>query len=364
MLQVALVCNSAFGTDGISMFVINNHRFFDHENERYHLIYSSIHSEQEVVDGYVIDWCKVGDKAQLISKGNGALAFAKAFYQYLKRERIDVLHVHGSSAAILLEVVVAKCAGVKKIVTHSHSTQGNHNTIHKFLRPLVISLADVRLACGDKAGQWMYGKHKKFTVIPNCIDTSRYLFDERFRKETRRELGIEENCIVLGHVGMFTEVKNQKFLLQLMHELLKDGKCNYKLMLIGDGDLLDNNKTETKRLSLSNNVLFLGNRNDVPRLMMAMDIFCMPSLYEGFPITAVEAQATGLPLLMSSNVSQEVSITDLVTLLPLDQGIEPWGKEIKQVSKIQRERNSYADRIKSAGYDIKHSAEMLERIYK
>ncbi len=363
-MQVALVCNSAFGTDGISMFVMNNHRFFGHENVRYHLIYSSIHSLREVVDGYVQDWCKDGDKSLFISKGNGALAFAINFYRYLKQEKIDVLHVHGSSAAILLEMIMAKLAGVKKIATHSHNTQGNHNTIHKILRPLVNLFADERLACGYKAGQWMYGKKKKFTVIPNCIDTSRYLFDERFRTEARSELGIEENCIVLGHVGMFTEVKNQKFLLQLMHELGRDGKCDFKLMLIGDGELLENAQKEAKQLSISNNVLFLGCRNDVPRLMMAMDVFCMPSLYEGFPITAVEAQATGLPLLMSDNVSLEVNITDLVKLLPIDQGTELWEKEIKQASKTQHERKSYADRIKAAGYDIIYSAEMLEQIYR
>ena len=129
MLQVALVCNSPFGTDGISMFVIYNHRFFGNEKARYHLIYSLIHNSQEVVNGYVSDWCKDGDKAQFISKGNGALTFAKTLYQYFKKERIDVLHVHGSSAAILLEMVVAKCAGVKKIVTHCHSTGSNHSSI-------------------------------------------------------------------------------------------------------------------------------------------------------------------------------------------------------------------------------------------
>lgn len=363
MLQIALVCNSPFGTDGISMFVINNHQFFGHEKARYHLIYSSIHSSQEVVDRYVSDWCEDGDKAQFVSKGNGAYAFTKAFYRYLRKEGIDVLHVHGSSAAILLEMVVAKWAGVKKIVTHSHNTQGNHNTIHKILRPFVNLLADERLACGDMAGQWMYGKHKKFTIIPNCIDTDSYRFEERIRKQVRCELGLEENCKVLGHVGKFTEVKNQSFLLHIMKSLKVQGLTNYRLLLIGHGLLKESIMKECEKLGLNDVVFFLGNRNDVPRLMMAMDVFCMPSLYEGFPVTAVEAQATGLLLLMSANVSPEISITDLVKLLPIDQGTELWEKEIKQASKKQYERNGYVDRIKAAGYDINHSAEMLEEIY-
>ena len=363
MLQVALVCNSPFGTDGISMFVINNHRFFGHDNAKYHLIYSSVHSPQDIVNGYVSDWCHNGDKAQFIGKSNGLLTFSKVFCQYLKREKIDVLHVHGSSAAILLEMVVAKWAGAKKIVTHCHNTQGNHNIIHKILRPLVNLLADERLACGHKAGQWMYGKQKTFTVIPNCIDIGNYRFDERIRKGARHKLGIEENCIVLGNVGTFTKVKNQTFLLHLIKALHEQGLTGYQLLLIGHGPFKEQVEQKCSELGLDGYVGFLGNRSDVPQLMMAMDIFCMPSLYEGIPITAIEAQATGLSVLISANVSTEVSISDLVTLLPIDRGTEPWEIEIKQISKIQRKRNSYADKIKSAGYDIKHSAEMLESIY-
>lgn len=362
-MQVALVCNSAFGTDGISMFVLNNHRRLGHEGARYHLIYSSMHSPENVVQGYVDDFCKDGDKAVYIPKKGRMLSYALHLFQYLEREHIDVLHVHGSSAAILLEMVVAKLAGVGKIVTHSHSTSGNHNRIHKILKPFVGLLADERLACGELAGEWMYGKKSCFTIIPNCIDTRRYRYDEAVRSEVRKEMGIDEDTIVIGHVGYFSAVKNQSFLLKLVKRLNESGNMKYKLLLIGEGSLFDNVKHEAEEMALSEDVVFLGNRSDVHRLMMAMDVFCLPSLYEGFPIVTVEAQATGLPVILSENISKEVGITDLVTLLPVDKGLDCWIEKIGEVQAKSTDRARFSDKVRLAGYDIRHSAAMLESIY-
>jgi glycosyltransferase involved in cell wall biosynthesis len=346
------------------MFVLNNHRLFGHDGMRYHLIYSSTHSPENVVRGYVYDFCKDGDKAVYIPKGEGMLSYAWHLYQYLKREHIDVLHVHGSSAAILLEMVVAKLAGVKKIVSHSHSISGNHNRIHKILRPFVGLLADERLACGKLAGEWMYGKKSCFTVIPNCIDTRRYRYDEAVRGDVRKEMGIDEDMIVIGHVGYFSMVKNQSFLLRLIKRLNEGNMRRYKLVLIGEGMLFDDVKHEAEEMLLSNDVIFLGNRSDVNRLMMAMDVFCLPSQYEGFPIVSVEAQASGLPAILSENISKEVCITDLVKLLPVDKGQDCWKEGIENALNRTIDRSCYADKVKHAGYDIQHSAAMLESVYK
>ena len=361
-MQIALVCNSAFGTDGISMFVLNNHRYFSHERMKYHLIYSSIHSPQIVVNGYIKDFMTDGDKVAFISKGNGLVKYAKGLFHYLKDEKIAILHVHGSSSAILIEMIVAKMAGVKRIVTHSHNTRGNHNVIHKILRPIVNWLADEKLACGDLAGKWMYGKHCKFTVIPNCIDTEKYKFDESIRKDIRKELGIDEDTILIGHVGMFTEIKNQKFLLHLLNKLKELSILEYKLLLIGHGPLKEQVEKEVEHLKLTNNVIFLGNRNNVHEIMMAMDVFCLPSLYEGFPIVSVEAQASGLPSLLSTNISPEVCITDLVKLLSIEH-VDLWLQTLEKMNLKKEERGGYAHVIKSAGYDVHYSASMMECIY-
>lgn len=362
-MQVALVCNSEFGTDGISMFVLNNHAYFKQEGVRYHLIYSSIHSPENVVEEYVNNFIKDGDRAAFIPKKNGLIKYASKLYRYLKDENIEVLHVHGSSSAILLEILVAKCANVRKIVSHAHSTGSNHAIVHKILRPAVNWFTDENLACGKKAGKWMYGKRGNFKIIPNCIDTAKYKFNNDIRNEVRKELGIDEDILTIGHVGMFTETKNQKFLLCLLDHLKGKHKCNCKLLLIGHGPLMEEVQKESERLGLTDSVIFLGNRNDVPRIMMAMDVFCQPSLYEGFPIVSVEAQASGLPSLLSRNISPEVCITDLVKLLPIDVGAEPWIAAIMDIFDCMSDRCQYAQKIKDAGYDIRHSSTMLEKIY-
>lgn len=362
-VQIALVCNSAFGTDGISMFVMNNHRFFGHESVRYHLIYSSTHSQEDVVEVYVNEFQKNGDGVAYIPKGKGLVSYAWELYHYLRNEKIDVLHVHGSSSSILLEMVVAKLVGVKKIVTHSHNTQSNHNFIHKILRPAVSWLADEKLACGDLAGRWMYGKKGMFVVIPNCIDTDKYRYDENIRKEVRASLAIDDETFVIGHVGVFTEIKNQIFLLHLLKRLKDKDTRNYKILFVGYGSLMERVKDETARLELTDCVMFLGNRNDVHQLMMAMDVFCLPSLYEGFPIVSVESQASGLPSLLSENISPEVCLTDLVRLLPIDKGTEAWETALERLSISGMKRDNYARKIFDTGYDISHSALMLEKIY-
>ena len=366
-MQVALVCNSAFGTDGISMFILNNHRHFKREGIRYHLIYSSIHSPRDVVEDYVKDFMKDGDKAMFIPKANGLIKYAWELYRYLCKENIEVLHVHGSSSAILSEIVVAKMVGVKKIIVHSHNTRGNHIIIHKILRPSVNWLVDEKLACGDLAGKWMYGKHCKFTIVPNCIDTKKYKFNENIRKETRNELGIDEGTIVIGHIGMFTEIKNQKFLLHLIDNLKGKGNSDYKLLLIGHGPLIEEVQKESELMGLINDVTFLGSRNDVSRILMAMDVFCLPSFYEGFPIVAVEAQASGLPCVLSKNITQEICITDLVKLLPIENSQSLWIEEIEKflnIPKLKERRSFYAENIKNAGYDISRSVSILESTYK
>ena len=192
-------------------------------------------------------------------------------------------------------------------------------------------------------------------------DTEKYKFDASYRREIRTEFGINEDTIVIGHVGVFTENKNQKFLLNLIRRLKDKGQRDCKLLLIGHGSLMEEVKRESEELKLKNDVIFLGNRNDVNRIMMAMDIFCLPSLYEGFPIVSVEAQASGLPTLLSSNISPEVGITDLVKLFPLDDP-SVWLRELEN-TKCNKKRGIYATKIRDAGYDISHSASMIEEAY-
>lgn len=253
--------------------------------------------------------------------------------------------------------------GVRVVIAHSHNTRGNHPFVHRLLRPLLNVTADVRLACGRMAGEWMYGKGREFQVIPNGIETEKYRYSIRIREEVRKELGIADDVTVIGHVGTFSEVKNQRFLIELIKSFAEDNNERVRLLLIGDGALRQELEAECRLQQISDMVVFAGVRKDVNRLMMAMDVFCLPSLFEGFPIVAVEAQTSGLPVIMSSNISNEVCITDLVHSLPINKGIAEWKQRINEITSRNGRRAANADEVRNAGYDIRHSAEMLENIY-
>ena len=253
--------------------------------------------------------------------------------------------------------------GVRVVIAHSHNTRGSHPIVHRLLRPLLNVTADVRLACGRMAGEWMYGKNRTFRVIPNGIETNKYRYSTKTREIVRKELGITDDMTVIGHVGTFSEVKNQRFLIELIKSFAEGNNERVRLLLIGDGALRQGLEAECRLQQISDMVVFAGVRKDVSRLMMAMDVFCLPSLFEGFPIVAVEAQASGLPVIMSSNISNEVCITDLVHSLPINKGIAEWKQRINEITSRNGRRAVYADVVRNAGYDIRHSAIMLENIY-
>ena len=362
-MQIALVCNKVFGTDGISMFILNNHRYFSDKRNRYHLVYPRTRGDEKVIAAYLREFEHQENTTAHVSKDSGMIRFAISFLRYMNKNHIDILHVHGSSSAIVLEALLAKWGGVKVVVAHSHNTRGNHPLVHRLLRPLLNVTTDVRLACGRMAGEWMYGKNRTFRVIPNGIETNKYRYSTKTREIVRKELGITDDAVVIGHVGSFSEVKNQRFLIELIKGYAEDNNVRVKLLLIGDGILRQELEAECRHHQTSDMVVFAGVRKDVNRLMMAMDVFCLPSLYEGFPIVAVEAQASGLPVIMSSNISNEVCITDLVHSLPINKGIAEWKQTINVITSRNGLRAAYADEVRNAGYDIRHSAIMLESIY-
>lgn len=362
-MNVAIICNKGFGTDGISAFIVNNYQFFSDSSIHYHLIFPEYIGEKELAEQVVQNFHRKGASVVCIAKDKSLLRFAFRLYSYLKANHIDVVHIHGSSAGITLEALISKAARVKSIITHSHNSRGNHQVFHKILRPVLAKTSDVHLACGKLAGKWMY-ESEEFTIIPNGIDTERYQFDEQSRSELRREFSVLDNELLIGHVGGFNAVKNQVFLVRLLHNIVSKGHNDVKLMLIGRGSMQDCVKKEAERLGVANMVIFTGQRQNIPQLMMALDVFCLPSLYEGFPIVAVEAQATGLPIIVSSSVSQEISITTLVKYLPINQGTELWEDAILSMRNKTGVRTEYAKIVRDAGYDIRNSAKELETIYK
>lgn len=288
----------------------------------------------------------------------------------LKSNKYDIVHIHSDvSYKMFVEGLAAKNMGVKRIILHSHCTgiDRGHRIVkriaHEICKPFLGVLGTDFFACSKKAGKWMYTKNvnKELRVINNAIDCKKFSYNKEVRNECRSELGIEEGDILIGHVGRFMYQKNHEFLIEVFSEICKERK-NAKLLLIGEGDLLETVKKKVGLLQLENSVIFAGVRKDVNRYMQAMDLFLLPSRFEGLPVVGIEAQAAGLPCLMSNEITKETNLFGLVHFLPLNESKSNWAKKCIELVNTTVRRNTYNNMVEM-GYDISDNQESLKDIY-
>lgn len=276
----------------------------------------------------------------------------------------DVVHVHANALYYILPLLLAKIFNIPRVVLHSHNTMSNVPALrflHYLNKLYVSSLANVFLACGEEAGRWMFG-NRNFEVINNAVDVNKFRYDPTTRDAIRRELHICKDTIVIGNVGRFEEVKNHSFLIDIFAEYLKINS-NAVLLIPGGGSLFDSMKQKAHCLDLSDKILFVGVRSDIEKLYSAMDVFVMPSLFEGLPFVAIEAQCSGLPCLISKNVTSEAFITDLCRIESLDNGAKVWSNAIGEMLVNPIDRVRYYNIVSQKKYDIQYTAKRLQQIY-
>ena len=285
----------------------------------------------------------------------------------LRKNNYDIVHIHtGSVFSMACACIAAKMEGVKRIIVHSHSSAERHtpkrDIIKKLCTPFINKYATEYLACSEEAGEWKFSKSicdSRLQIVKNGIDTDVFSFDEEKRKQIRKSLGIGEESIVLGHVGRFSEEKNQSFLIDIMNRLSSDAR--YKLILIGEGETKKQINKMVEINGLDEQVIFVGNTDRVADYMCAMDIFLLPSKFEGLGIVAIEAQSTGLDIIASDNVPKDIDITNNAKFLSLDEP-ELWVKCIVDYKKKKRSDNS--DIVRKNGFYIKDTASVIRDIYK
>ncbi len=246
-------------------------------------------------------------------------------------------HVRSTSAIYLL---IAKKHGLITII-HSHSTSNGKGTMGMLKTVMQYPtryIADYLFACSEKAGKWMYGQYVSqklnYKIVPNGIDLARFEFKLQKRKQIRQYLGIQDNEMVIGHVGRFTAAKNHEFLIRVF-QAYREKHAYAKLLLVGEGELLESIKSKCRELNILENVIFTGNRSDMENFYQAMDVMVFPSLWEGLGIVLIEAQANNLPCFVSKTIPKEAIITDSVKTLSLHE-IRPWVKEIENLKKCDR----------------------------
>ncbi|NER15575.1 glycosyltransferase family 1 protein [Spongiivirga citrea] len=287
-----------------------------------------------------------------------------------------IVHSHLNALSVFV-MKAAKKAKIPIRIAHSHTSLYNLNLnpfsdkkhdlsfairffAQNFYKRKVPSYANVYFSCGKKAGNWLFGSKNsdKVRIINNAIDTHQFTYNPEISKTKKIALELSDKFIV-GHVGNFVQEKNHRFIIEIFNELLKQEK-NVLLVLVGAGDDSDIRKL-ADQLGLENQVVFLGARNDVPEILQAMDIFLFPSTNEGLPVTLIEAQAAGLPIIASDEISKELNVTGLVNFLSLKTPPLNWAK-ILLGSRFNR-RSDMSKKIIEAAYDIKSNAKELQEFY-
>lgn len=289
------------------------------------------------------------------------------YCKLLKKEKYDVVHIHGSTQIELVALSLgAKACRVKKIIVHSHNSGLRKSIKHSLIKwlttPIINYCSTDFFACSQKAAEWKFSKkvaQKKAKIIKNGIDISKYKIDESTRKTYRKKIGYSENDLIIGHVGRFNFQKNHKFLIDLLYELKKESN-RYKLLLVGDGELKEEIEEYAKAKGVFDDIVFTGVVNNVQDFLQAMDLFALPSLFEGLPFVSIEAQACGLPNVLSSEISNEVKLSENVEFVSIED-INKWIEVIKRMIKLPKTDNT--EQIRMNGYDICDTAKIIKEIY-
>jgi len=276
----------------------------------------------------------------------------------MREQHYDIVHIHGSSSLLVIELLAAKLSGIKIRIVHSHNTTCNHRILNLIMKPLFNKLSTYRLACGVDAGKWLFGK-QDFRVIKNGISLDKFKFNQSVRTEMRNQLGISNKKIV-GHVGAFNAQKNHEFLIDVFKELILIDE-NYVLVLIGDGNKRNDIEKKAVELGVADKIMFLGRRTDIPQLLQAIDIMILPSLYEGLPLVAIEWQAAGLCTIAADTITPEIKLTNLVIFKSLNDTHFEWAETINSMS--NQNRIDESRKIRSEGYDINTIADDLISLY-
>ena len=359
-----LIFGMTAGYGGVESFVMNYARNINgNEIELDFLAYNTPPAYEKEIS-------KMGCKIHIVTgRGKNPLKCAKEIQNIIKNGNYDAVWSNLCYLSDILVLKYAKRYNIPVRIVHSHNSvnmSGKLNgMLHKINKKIIGKYATDFWTCSDLAGEFFYTdkirQSEKYKTIPNAVDTEKFSFDIDARKLKRKELKIE-NRLVIGNVGRLHFQKNHTFLLDVFKEVLAENP-NCVLLLIGDGDaeLCANLESKCKKLKISDRVLFLGRRNDINELMSAMDIFVMPSLFEGFPVALVEALSSNLPCFAASTITKEIKPLGNIEYIDLKEPASKWARHI-----LNAETNAHRDvlsNVKNAGYDIHDQAKEMINVF-
>ena len=343
---------------GLETMIMNYYRHTDRMQVQFDFL---VHRSEEAA--YAAEILSLGGRIYRLPPLNpfspiylGAL---NAFFAEHREYQIVHCHLDCMSG---IPLKYAKKHGVSVRIAHAHSS--NQTKDKKYLLKLIykkniVKYATHLFACGEEAGKWMFCVENS-TIIKNSIHVEKYAYSAGTADAMRKSLNFSSDALVVGHLGNFTRPKNHLFILEIFAEVAAR-QPSAKLLLVGDGELRPAIQRKADELNITDKIIFTGVRSDVPQLLQAMDVFLFPSLYEGLPVSMIEAQAAGLPCLISDKVPIECKITDLVQQISLEAGAAHWAEAVLNAAKAPRKDT--LSEIKAAGFDIQENALWLQNFY-
>lgn len=293
----------------------------------------------------------------------------KYVFRILKEHNYDIIHCHSCSfIGILRSAIPARFINNIKVISHAHNTGASKGTpldniLRAFMKKFLSMCIDYGLSCSDLAGESKYTRKfinsNYYYIINNAIEVSKYQFNDQNRRDIRKRFTLDDEKLI-GNIGRLAEQKNQTFLLDITAQLIQDGN-NVALIIIGGGDLAQGLKDKAFRLGIDKKVFFTGMTNEADKYYSAIDVFVMPSLFEGLPFTAVEAQVNGLKCVMSDTITRMVDISGDIKFLSLSDNVKKWSDVIMMQAKTRCSEKHTAKVCRE--FDIKYEVKKLEAIY-
>lgn len=348
---------------GVEAVVMNYYRNIDHNKIQFDFICDadSTNIPYEEIEN-------LGGKVILVPPYQQIFNYHKSLKKVLKENNYKIVHSHINTLSIF-PLFAAVCAKIPVRIAHSHSTtnkkEKKKNIMKLVLRPFSKLFATNYMCCSELAGRWLFGnkEYNKGNVylLNNAIDLDNFIYNDKLRSEKRKELNIDNDTFVIGHIGRFVTQKNHNFLIDIFQEIHKERE-NSILLLAGQGPLMNDIRTKVELLNLSDSVKFLGQRNDANLLYQAFDVFVLPSLYEGLPVVGVEAQSAGLLCILSSDMTKETKVLETTKFISLDCDAKTWAKTILENYKTFKRVNT-KEEISKNGFNIKKEVSKLEEKY-
>lgn len=294
-------------------------------------------------------------------------SYVKAWHHFFRTHPYDIVHAHSTnSASVYLRI--AKKYGCATIA-HSHSAGYRGNVIQRWVKKYFAhktkGVADYWFACSDKAAERLYGKeywkNNNYYAIPNAINVENYLFSKEKAQTIRKKLGVKDDELLCGHIGSFSGPKNHHFLMEIFHEVMKKNP-NARFICCGAGALMPSVKEKAEQLGIIDRILFPGVVMNANEYLMAMDVLVFPSIFEGFPVSVIEAEASGLSIVMSDVITKEVDMTDLIHRHSLNDHPSEWARTINGLKSVERER--YNKMIAESKYNMRTSIKLISSLYR